>query len=87
MNMNPFMDVILVNVLRIQLPKYHDNDNPVIHIRQLTKVCVTNEKNTNDHKLQYFPNSLRKRTIDWFARYETTHPTTTWEEVQWAFMS
>ncbi len=57
MNMNPFMVVIHANVLHIQLLMYHDNDDIVIHIQQLIKVCVTNGKDTYDHKLQYFPNS------------------------------
>jgi hypothetical protein len=43
MNVNSLMVAIHVNVLHIQLSKYHDNDDPVIHIRQLTKVYVTNE--------------------------------------------
>jgi hypothetical protein len=42
---------------------------------------VTNGENMKAHKLQYFPNSLRGRTINWFARYETTHPMATWDEV------
>jgi hypothetical protein len=50
MNMNPLMVVILVNVLRIQLPKNHDNNDPVIHIRQLTKVYVINGKYIDDQK-------------------------------------
>jgi len=33
MNVNPLMVVILANALRIQLLKYHDNDDLVIHIR------------------------------------------------------
>jgi hypothetical protein len=36
MNVNSLMAIICVNVLRIQLPKYHDDDDPIIHIRQLT---------------------------------------------------
>jgi hypothetical protein len=48
---------------------------------------VTNGKNIDNHKLQYFPNSFKKRIIDWFARYETTHPMTTWGEVQCAFIN
>jgi len=60
MNMNPLMVIILVNVLCIQLLKYHDNDDLVIHIRQLIKVCVTNGKDIDDHKFQYFPNFLRR---------------------------
>ncbi len=72
MIVNPIMVVLC-----IQLPKCHDNDDIFIHIQQLTKVCVTNGENTNDHKLQYFPNSLRGKTIDWFAMYETIHPTVT----------
>jgi hypothetical protein len=54
MNVNPFMAIVLANVLHIQLPKYHDNDDPIIYIRQLIKVCVTNGEDTYDHKLQYF---------------------------------
>ncbi len=87
MNVNPLMVVVFVNVLCIQLSKYHDNDDLVIYIRQLTKVCVTNGKDTDDHKLQYFPNFLREKVVDWFAKYETVHPTIIWDEVQWAFIS
>jgi hypothetical protein len=50
MNMNPFMVVVPTNVLHIQLPMYHEND-PIIHIRQLTKICVINGEDTDDHKL------------------------------------
>jgi hypothetical protein len=63
MNVNPFMVVVHVNVLCIQLSKYHDNDDLTIYIRQLTKICVTNGKDTYDHKLQYFPNFLREREL------------------------
>jgi hypothetical protein len=51
MNMNPFMAIVPTNVLHIQLSKYCDNDDPIIHIRQLTKICVINGKDTYDHKL------------------------------------
>jgi hypothetical protein len=78
MNMNVIMVVVPPNVFRIQLPRYHDNDDIVIHITQLTKVFVINGKYIDDHKLQYFSNSLKGITINWFARYETTHPITTW---------
>ncbi len=64
MNVNPLMVVVLANVLCIQLLKYHDNDDPVIHIWQLTKVYVTNGENTNDHKLQYFPKKFRGRVAN-----------------------
>jgi hypothetical protein len=47
------------NVLQIQLPKYHDNKDLVLHIRQMTKVCVSNGEYVDRHKLQYFSNSLR----------------------------
>ncbi len=87
MNMNPIMAVVLVNVLCIQRLKYHDNDDLVVHIWQLTKVCVINVENTNDHKFQYFPNSLRGRATNWFARYGMIHLAATWDEVQWAFIS
>jgi hypothetical protein len=39
------------NVLCIQLPKDHDNDDPISHLRQLTKVCATKGKNINVVKL------------------------------------
>jgi len=55
MNVPSFMVIVPINVLRIQLPKYRDNDNPILHIQQLTKLCVTNGKDTNVHKIQYFP--------------------------------
>jgi hypothetical protein len=42
MNVPPIMAVPLANVLRIQLLKYYDNEDLVLHIRQLMKVCVTN---------------------------------------------
>jgi hypothetical protein len=60
MNVLPIMVVPPTNALRIQLPKYHDNGDLVLHIRQLTKICVINEKDIDHHKLQYFPNSLRE---------------------------
>jgi hypothetical protein len=50
------------------------------------KVCVTNGKYTNCHRPHYFPNSLRRRVVDWFGRYETVHPTMTWAKVQCAFI-
>ncbi len=74
------------NVLCIQFPKYHDNDDPIFHLQQLTKVCATNGKNINVDKLQYFPNSLEGRTTNWFAQYEITNPTSTWNEIQQAFI-
>ncbi len=37
MKMNPFMAIVPINVLCIELPKYHDNDDHAIHIQQLTK--------------------------------------------------
>ncbi len=48
---------------------------------------MTNGEDIDNHKLQYFPNSLRGRAIDWFAKYETTHLTTAWGEVWRAFIS
>jgi len=87
MNMNPIMVVILVDVLCIQLLKYHDNDDFIIYIQQLTKLCVTNEENMDDHKLQYFLNSFKRKAADWFSRYETIHPVATWNEVQCVFIN
>jgi hypothetical protein len=56
-------------------------------VTTLNKVCVINGKDIDDHKLQYFSNSLRGTTTNWFARYETRHPTATWHEVWQAFIS
>jgi len=41
----------------------------------------------DDHKLQYFPNSLRGKSIDWFVRYKTIRLVATWNEVQHAFIN
>jgi hypothetical protein len=60
----PIMVLPTTNVLHIQLPKYHDNDDPMSHLRQLTKIFVTNGKNILDHKLQYFPNLLKGKIAD-----------------------
>jgi hypothetical protein len=57
------------------------------HLRQLTKLFVTNGKNIHNHKLQYFPNLLKRKVVDCFVRFEITRPTTIWDEVQWAFIS
>jgi len=87
MNTNPIMVVVLVDVLRIQLLKYHDNDDLIIYIQQLIKVCVTNEENMDDHKVQYFFNSFKRKATDWFFKYEMIHPMATWNEVQWVFIN
>ncbi len=73
--------------MRIQLPKYQDNENPVLHVRELTKVCVINGENIDNHKLQYFPNYLKGRVTNWFGKYEIAHPKTTWAQVQRAFIT
>jgi hypothetical protein len=78
------MVVPVVNALQIQLFKYHDNRDLVLHIRQLTKVYVTIGKDIDNHKLQYFPNSLKEKATNWFGRYETN---TTWAKVQLAFIT
>jgi hypothetical protein len=75
MNVPPIMVVPVVNALQIQLFKYHDNRDLVLHIRQLTKVYVIIGKDIDNHKLQYFPNSLKEKATNWFGRYETPHPT------------
>lgn len=81
------MAIPSTNALEIQLPKYHNNEDLILHIRQLTKVCVTNGENTKNKNLQYFPNSLKGRIVNQFERYETTHPITTWVEVQCVFIT
>jgi hypothetical protein len=48
---------------------------------------VTNGKDIDDHKLQYFPNFLKRKATDSFAKYETAHLVTTWDEVHRAFIS
>ncbi len=51
MNVLPIMALVTTNVLCIQLPEYHDNDDPILHIWQLIKVCLTNQEDTKYHKL------------------------------------
>ncbi len=50
------------------------------------KACVTNRENIDYHKIQYFPNSLRGRIVDWFGKYEIAYLTTSWAKVQRAFI-
>jgi hypothetical protein len=73
MNIVPHMVLSTTNVLWLQLPKFHDNDDLASHIRQLTKVWMTNGENIKDRKLQYFPIFLRGRVAYWFSKYETTY--------------
>ncbi len=87
MNVPPIIAIPFINVLRIQLLKYHDNGDPTLHIQQLTEVCVINGEDTNCHKLQYFPNSSRGKVAALFGRYEIAHPTMTWAKVQRAFIT
>ncbi len=87
MNVIPIMVIPLVNALHIQLLNYHNNYDLVVHIQQLTKVCVMNDENTKDHKIQYFANFFKKKVIDWFAKYETAHPTGTWNQMQFTLIT
>jgi hypothetical protein len=80
------MALIVGNVLSIQLLKYHNGGEPLSHIQQLTKVCVTNSENTNLNKLQYFPDNLQGRTNDWSTHFETTNLAIAWPVVQQAFI-
>ncbi len=81
------MGVVVTNVLRIPLLKFHDGNNAVIHIGILAKICGTNGKDTDAHKLQYFPTTLRGRNASWFTCYETTNLVATSRKVQHAFIS
>jgi hypothetical protein len=38
MDVPPLVAIAPTNVLKIQLPKYHNNDDPVLHIQSITKV-------------------------------------------------
>jgi hypothetical protein len=52
------MAIVVVNILQIPLPKFHDGNDVVTHIKSLAKICVMNGEDTNAHKLQYFPTTL-----------------------------
>jgi hypothetical protein len=52
------MVIVTINVLQISLTKFHDGNDAIIHIGRLAKVCVTNGKDIDAHKLQYFPTRL-----------------------------
>jgi hypothetical protein len=56
--MPPIMVVMAANILRIPLPKFHDGNDAVTHIRRLAKLGVTNGEDNNAHKLQYFSTTL-----------------------------
>jgi hypothetical protein len=54
-------------MLKVPLPKYHDGDDQMTHVKQLTHVCIMNDENVYVHKFQYFPNTLRRQAIGWFV--------------------
>jgi hypothetical protein len=60
------MVALVANVLKIPLPKYHDGDDQMTYVKQLTHVCIMNGENIYVHKLQYFPSTLRRQIIGWF---------------------
>jgi hypothetical protein len=45
------MVIVATNVLQIPLPKFHDGDDAITQIGKLAKVCVTNAKDSDAHKL------------------------------------
>jgi hypothetical protein len=45
------MAIVVVNILQIPLPKFHDGDDAITHIGRLAKLCVMNGEDTNAHKL------------------------------------
>lgn len=51
MNIVPHMVLPIANVLWIQLPKFHDNDDLASYIWQLTKVWMKNGENIKNRKL------------------------------------
>jgi hypothetical protein len=61
------MVALVANALKVPLPKYHDGDDPMTYVKQLTHVCIMNGENIFVHKLQYFPNILKRHVIGWFV--------------------
>jgi hypothetical protein len=83
----PTMVIMVTNVLQMPLPKFHDGDDALTHIGRLTKACVTNGEDIDEHKLQSFPTTLQRKSVSWFTRFETTNLVTTWGEVWCSFIS
>ncbi len=54
------MVTLMANALEIPLPKYHDGDDWMTHVKQWTHVCIMNGENIYVHKLQYFPKHFEK---------------------------
>jgi hypothetical protein len=75
------MVIVAINVLQIPLPKFHDGNGAIIHIRRLTKIYVMNGQDIDARKLQYFPTTLQGKNVSWFTCYETTNPVATWGKV------
>jgi len=46
-NVPPKMAIVVVNILQIPLPKFHDGNDAIIHIGRLAKICVMNGEDTN----------------------------------------
>jgi hypothetical protein len=61
------MVALVANALKIPLPKYHDGDDQMTHVKQLTHVCIIYGENIYVSKLQYFPNALKRQAIGWFV--------------------
>jgi hypothetical protein len=61
------MVALVANALKVPLPKYHDGDDPMTHVKQLTHVCIMNGENIYVHKLQNFPNTSKRQDIGWFV--------------------
>ncbi len=45
------MVIVEPNILQITLPKFHDGDDAITHIRRLTKICVMNGEDSDARKL------------------------------------
>jgi hypothetical protein len=47
----PIMVVMVINILQIPLPKFHDGDDVITHIGRLAKICARNGDDNDAHKL------------------------------------
>jgi hypothetical protein len=49
------------------------------------RTCWANMEQIEEDQLRLFPYMLKGDTFDWYSRYESSFPTSTWEELKVTF--
>jgi hypothetical protein len=65
--------------------KYKEGGDPNSHVQLFERTYWANGEHIEEDRLRLFPCTLKKDLFDWYSRYETNFPTSTWEELKVAF--